>query len=289
MPPFFSIITATYNAAADLPGLLESLASQTCRNFELVVQDGNSTDSTVALAESYRDRLPSLNLKSETDTGLYDAWNRALDLFSGQWVLFLGADDRLAGPDVLERVAAKLQDAPKEVLFAPGDMDVVGPDGIVQYRYVERVENVREALRWRMPFGHPALFHRASLFSQERFDTGLRISADHEFVCRTWLSDEVGLWLGLTVTRMAVGGFSSQIGNTLRVRWEIAWVASRYFTGVWTPTRLLGLAAGLVLCVTSRCFGPQRALMVLNKVRSIRGLSPAWGIGAGTEDEETRS
>jgi glycosyltransferase involved in cell wall biosynthesis len=289
MTPFFSIITATYNASADLPGLLEGLAMQTCRDFEWVVQDGNSTDNTVALAESYRDRLPSLILKSEPDAGIYDAWNRALDRFSGQWVLFLGADDRLAGSDVLERVASLLQDAPREVLFAPGELDVVGPDRLVQYRYAGRVKNVREALRWHMPFGYPALFHRASLFSTERFDTDFRISADYEFVCRSWRSDEVGLWLGFTVTHMDVGGFSTQIGNTLLVRWDYARIASRYFTGVWTPTRVLVLAKGLVLHVISRCLGPQWAMTVLARVRTIRGLPPAWGIAAGPEDKRTRS
>ena len=45
--PFFTIITATYNTAATLPRLLDSLAEQTCRDFALIIQDGASTDDTV--------------------------------------------------------------------------------------------------------------------------------------------------------------------------------------------------------------------------------------------------
>ena len=125
--PFFSIITATYDAAIPLPGLLESLADQRCRDFELVLQDGHSTDNTVALVESYRHRLPSLKLQSTPDTGIYDAWNRALDRVAGQWVLFLGADDALAGPDVLDVVAKKLIDAPSGLLYASGDVEIDSP------------------------------------------------------------------------------------------------------------------------------------------------------------------
>ncbi|MDR3362753.1 MAG: glycosyltransferase [Desulfovibrio sp.] len=78
MVPFFTIITATRNAAATLPRLLDFLACQTCRDFELVIQDGASTDGTVGLAEAYRDLLPALSLDSAPDRGIYDAWNKAL-------------------------------------------------------------------------------------------------------------------------------------------------------------------------------------------------------------------
>ena len=57
MPPFFTIITATYNAAATLPRLLESLAAQTCRDFVWVAQDGASNDDTLAVIEQWRERL----------------------------------------------------------------------------------------------------------------------------------------------------------------------------------------------------------------------------------------
>ena len=85
-----TIITATYNATATLPRLLESLATQTCQDFELIIQDGASKDDTVAVAESYRHRLPALSLASEPDTGIYDAWNKALSRVRGEWVLVFG-------------------------------------------------------------------------------------------------------------------------------------------------------------------------------------------------------
>ena len=93
MPPFFTIITSTYNAAATLPRLLDSLASQTCRDFNWIVQDGASSDATIQIVEQYRDRLPEVLADSGKDSGIYDAWNKAIDRWQdkmGEWVLFFG-------------------------------------------------------------------------------------------------------------------------------------------------------------------------------------------------------
>ena len=98
MPPFFTIITSTYNASATLPRLLDSLASQTCRDFNWIVQDGASSDATMQIVEQYHDRLPEILADSGRDKGIYDAWNKALDHWKdnlGEWIIFLGADDTL--------------------------------------------------------------------------------------------------------------------------------------------------------------------------------------------------
>ena len=55
--------------------------------------DGGSTDGTLEIIKSYTD-APCI-YKSEPDTGIYNAFNKAVKLISGQWCLFLGADDRL--------------------------------------------------------------------------------------------------------------------------------------------------------------------------------------------------
>ena len=118
--PFFTIITATRNAAAALQRLLDSLAGQTCRDFELVLQDGASTDGTTAVAEACRGRLPALVVASEPDAGIYDAWNKALQRAAGEWILFLGADDRLAAEDTLARCKERLAGIGPEKVFAAG-------------------------------------------------------------------------------------------------------------------------------------------------------------------------
>ena len=107
MPPFFTIITSTYNAAATLPHLLDSLASQTCRDFNWIVQDGGSSDETMKIVAQYHSLLPEILTNSGKDEGIYDAWNKAIDIWQdkiGEWILFLGCDDSLNEKNTLEKI-----------------------------------------------------------------------------------------------------------------------------------------------------------------------------------------
>jgi glycosyltransferase involved in cell wall biosynthesis len=86
-----SIITATYNAAQHLPALISSLRSQTCNDFEWVVADGGSTDSTLAILSRVNDI--SLVVDTQPDFGIYDALNRAIQKSSGDYYIVAGCDD----------------------------------------------------------------------------------------------------------------------------------------------------------------------------------------------------
>ncbi len=88
-----SVITATFNAMAHLPVLVESLRGQTDKDFEWVVADGASTDGTLEYLKSITD----LNVKviSQEDFGIYDALNRGIKACTGEFYLVMGADDIL--------------------------------------------------------------------------------------------------------------------------------------------------------------------------------------------------
>lgn len=86
-----SIVTATFNAAAELPGLIESLRRQTDRDFQWVIADGASADGTLALLQSITDL--DVVISSQPDFGIYDALNRAIKLASGEYYIVAGADD----------------------------------------------------------------------------------------------------------------------------------------------------------------------------------------------------
>jgi glycosyltransferase involved in cell wall biosynthesis len=97
-PVIISIVTATYNCAAELRNLADSLRAQSDRNFEWVVADGNSADGTLELLRSFDDI--KVVISSHADFGIYDALNRAIRLASGSYYLVAGADDRFANDAV---------------------------------------------------------------------------------------------------------------------------------------------------------------------------------------------
>jgi glycosyltransferase involved in cell wall biosynthesis len=102
--PKISVITATRNAESTVAGLCESLRAQDYRDFEWIVVDGLSSDSTVRLLEDFRARHPWVKLVSEADFGLYHAINKAVAIAAGDYYVVAGADDLFA-PDALAQYA----------------------------------------------------------------------------------------------------------------------------------------------------------------------------------------
>lgn len=110
-----SIITASYNAADKLPNLIASLRAQTDKEFEWIVVDGASIDSTLALLTEASD----LNLKfiSEPDFGIYDALNKAIRLATGAHYITVGSDDTLY-PDAVANYRDALKNSNADVVVA---------------------------------------------------------------------------------------------------------------------------------------------------------------------------
>jgi glycosyltransferase involved in cell wall biosynthesis len=109
--PAVSICIPAHNAARYLPKAIDSALAQEFEDFELVVLDNASTDETREICEAYRD--PRLRYEYEATPGQSIAWNRCLDLASGEYVILLHADDELR-PQFLTR-AVELLDSHHDV------------------------------------------------------------------------------------------------------------------------------------------------------------------------------
>jgi glycosyltransferase involved in cell wall biosynthesis len=107
----FSIITPTYNSAHFLEKNLQSVKQQTWPMVEHVVMDGGSTDSTEDIVRRYEGTY-NLIWRSEPDRGQCDAYNKALNLVTNDWVLCLNSDDYLLDDAVLEKVARAIMSSP---------------------------------------------------------------------------------------------------------------------------------------------------------------------------------
>ncbi|OXS29345.1 MAG: hypothetical protein BCS36_00240 [Desulfovibrio sp. MES5] len=228
----FSVVIAVYNAGKVLPRLLDSLAQQTCRDFNVIIQDGASKDNSLAIAESFASRLPALHLRSEKDSGIYDAWNKALDTHKellGEWIIFLGADDILAAPDVLKRVHEKLTDCPATLKYACGDIEFFSEDGFETRLRKAEAEKAYRFLPLGMSFAHSALFHRKCVFAVERFDSSYKIVGDYDFLIRTWDAQDAGVNLDILVTRMSTGGCSNNAANAELLKNEVDRIRRKHF------------------------------------------------------------
>ena len=114
--PAISIIVPLYNAEKYVGDCLDSILGQTFTNFEVIVVDDCSTDSSPAIVESYRDkfggRLTLIKTKQNSGNAGYTARNKGLSFSRGEYVWFVDADDFISNTALEELyTAAKEFDA----------------------------------------------------------------------------------------------------------------------------------------------------------------------------------
>ena len=100
--PFFSVITVCLNASKNINNCLLSLYGQTFRNFEHIIQDGHSSDTTISKIKNFNDERSLIS--SETDKGIYDGLNKGIERCSGKYILILHSDDMLHNENILKKL-----------------------------------------------------------------------------------------------------------------------------------------------------------------------------------------
>lgn len=95
--PRLTIIIPTFNSIEHLPICMDSiqrvLGSSLGNEVSVLIQDGGSTDGTMAYAQELN--MKGVKVVSDQDRGVYDAMNKAIKSTNTDWVYFLGSDDRL--------------------------------------------------------------------------------------------------------------------------------------------------------------------------------------------------
>lgn len=111
----FSVITVCYNAESTIEPTLRSVAEQTFTDYEHIIQDGASRDTTLEICRRFS--TPRTKIFSERDSGIYDAMNKAMAAARGKYLIFLNAGDAFPTPHTLAEYA--------EVISANGEPGIV--------------------------------------------------------------------------------------------------------------------------------------------------------------------
>lgn len=202
-----SIITATWNSAETLPATLESIASQTYSNFELIVVDGGSTDNTLKIIRS--SNIVS-RWVSEKDNGIYDALNKGISMAQGEYIGFMHSDDIYAAPNSLELVSKKLEGDP-DAIYA--DLQYVNKaDTNIIVRHWKSGEFDFNKLKWGWMPPHPTFVMKRTLYERFGcFDLSYKIAADYDSIVRYLYVNKVKpLYLSDVIVKMRVGGASNR-------------------------------------------------------------------------------
>jgi glycosyltransferase involved in cell wall biosynthesis len=198
--PLISVVTVVLNGAKTLRDTIESIVPQLCEEVEYIIIDGGSTDGSIDIIQEYDRHLAYW--VSERDSGIYDAWNKAIEASQGEFISFIGADDILE-PCAFTAYIEKIKSFPdieywsSHVVF-----------GQRQGRVIGRPWCWHEFRKY-MTVAHVGSLHRRDLYTRYgKYDTSFRIVGDYEFLLRVGNNLQAGFVDVVTVT-MGDGGISS--------------------------------------------------------------------------------
>lgn len=201
--PYISIITATLNHAVGLKVCLDSVFSQTHTNWEHIIVDGDSSDGTKDLLRLQKDTR--VRWISEPDCGIADAMNKGIRMATGDWLLFLHADDRLLSKNSLTTFCKGLEPDVCMVSYAVVKITKTGKKHTLR----PRPWGLRTAFKTTVP--HQGAFIRREMFLQlGNYDPDLRICMDYDWFLRAYWAGSLLSTRTETIVCMGADGLSSK-------------------------------------------------------------------------------
>ena len=200
-----SIITINLNNRDGLKKTIDSVISQSYRDYEWIVIDGSSTDGSKELIEE-NSQYMSYHV-SEPDKGIYNAMNKGILASHGDYLLFLNSGDSLFDKDVLERVIPQLND--KDIYV--GRINSLGKDNASEE---EQADFSPEGILRKLTFTW--IPHQASFFKRTVFDEYGLYREDKRIASDWWvyynslvLGNAMIAPLPLIISNYDVGGISA--------------------------------------------------------------------------------
>jgi glycosyltransferase involved in cell wall biosynthesis len=182
--PLISVIIPAYNAEKTIKETIESVLNQTFSDFELIVINDGSQDSTLDIVSSISD--PRIKVFSYSNSGPQKSRNRGIAIATGDYLAFLDSDD-LWTPDKLEAQLKALQENP-EAAVAYSWTDYIDEFGAFLYSGSHATETgdvyAKLLVENFLENGSNPLICRNALTKMGGFDESLSASQDWDLYLR---------------------------------------------------------------------------------------------------------
>lgn len=180
--PKISVIMPLYNGEKYLKEAIDSILNQTYSDFELLLINDASTDSTETIINSYHD-YRIVYIKNEENLGLIKTLNKGLDLAKGEFIARMDQDD-ISLPERFEKQIAILEKNPEIgvcgtwfTLFRENQKDWA-------VEHPESNDSIKIGLLTSCLIGHPTVMMRKKAIANHKYDTDYQASEDYELWTR---------------------------------------------------------------------------------------------------------
>ncbi|MGK0256455.1 MAG: glycosyltransferase involved in cell wall biosynthesis [Arcobacteraceae bacterium] len=206
-----TVVTVCLNSEKTIRRTIESLVKQTNDDFQYVVIDGGSKDSTLQIVNEYSSQFRHpVKVISESDRGLYDAMNKGIRNSDGKYIALLNSDDWYE-LNAIDEVSKKI---------TKNSVESKASD--IYYGYIRIMKNDVEYMIRRNNFdfindGHGLIQHPTLFISKdcyERFsyyDINYKVCADHDFLLKAINGGSTYKAIDSVITNFSTGGISDQI------------------------------------------------------------------------------
>lgn len=210
--PQFSIITICFNSSATIERTIQSVLAQTFTDYEYIIVDGGSKDSTLDIVKKYEPLFEGrMKWKSESDRGIYDAMNKGIERSSGTIIGIVNSDDWLEA-DALETVYASFVDNGERTdCIYCGGIDFHYQDGTTK-RMLTNLQSFYKQTHLYIMSGirHPATFVPKIIYDKHGlFDADMKLSADQDFILRCHFHGVKFVAIEKVLSNMTEGGLST--------------------------------------------------------------------------------
>ena len=171
----FTVVTVVFNGEEVIAKTIESVLNQTYAPFEYLIFDGKSTDGTLEIVNSYKEKFAQKNIRysvvSEKDTGIYNAMNKGIKAATGDFISFLNAGDWYE-PDALQNINEFYNEEDFELTY--GGLNYINPNGSITVKMSKLDKFPITSRHW----NHPSMFLKREIYQKYGFDERFRAYAD---------------------------------------------------------------------------------------------------------------
>jgi glycosyltransferase involved in cell wall biosynthesis len=216
--PLITIVTVCLNAENNIKKTIKSVIEQSYDNIEYIIIDGGSTDNTLSIIKRNEHNVDYWI--SETDKGIYDAMNKAIEVANGEWINFMNAGDQFFDKKTCETFVKKSFNTTSHIIY--GNYSVNYNNNL----YINKKAFSKLTI-YKLPTTHQSFFVKRSLYEKQKYNTKFDIGADFDFYLRCIKNQYTFRHIDLTISVILSGGISDD--SRVKTLNEYCIISNLYF------------------------------------------------------------
>jgi glycosyltransferase involved in cell wall biosynthesis len=174
-----------FNREEFIAEAIQSILSQTHKNFELIIIDDGSTDDTLRVISRFSDKRIIL-LKNGENKGVSASRNKGIEKAEGNFIAFMDSDD-ISMPQRFEKQLNILQQN-ENIIICGSWLKLLTSEKIIRHR--ERHKDIIARLLLSCPLSLGSVMLKTFVLNEERFNSNLKYGEDYDFWSRVcWLGE----------------------------------------------------------------------------------------------------